>query len=130
MPQSVVEREIGSNYTFEAPNIASSRIFLHNPSFPQFSNYNKYMEHQHFFFLFAFVNSISYSMWFTDKIITSKLELSVNKFFPFFFLKRKGEKEKNQSELEEPETLGEVTGNSGKRRGSASLGVLAGDGCK
>lgn len=32
---------------------------------------------------------------------------------------------------EEPETLGEVTGNKGKSRGSDSLlGVLAGDGCK
>lgn len=119
MPESVLEREIGSNYTFEALKIASSRIFLHNPSFPQFSNYNKYMEHRPFLFLFAFVNSISYSMWFTDKNHYIKITTFSKEI-----------KKKNQAELEEPETLGEVTGNSGKRRGSASLGVLAGDGCK
>ena len=31
---------------------------------------------------------------------------------------------------EEPETLGEVVGNKGKSRGSDSLGVVEGDGCK
>lgn len=71
-------------------------------------------------------------MWFTDRIITSKLELSVKKlsFFFFFFVEKKRGKKKIQSELEEPESRGEVSGNSGNSRGSASLGVLAGDGCK
>lgn len=36
----------------------------------------------------------------------------------------------NYDELEEPETLGEVTGNKGKSRGSDPLGVFDGDGCK
>lgn len=35
-----------------------------------------------------------------------------------------------QEEVEEPGTLGEVIGNRDKRRGSESLGVVAGDGCK
>ena len=33
-------------------------------------------------------------------------------------------------ELEEPEALGDVTGNKGKSRGSDPLGVFDGDGCK
>lgn len=32
--------------------------------------------------------------------------------------------------VEEPGTRGEVTGNRGRRRGSESIGVVAGDGCK
>ena len=50
-----------------------------------------------------------------------------------FFFKKKLELVSLIQELEsveEPETRGEVTGNRGRRRGSESIGVVAGDGCK
>lgn len=37
---------------------------------------------------------------------------------------------KIQDDEDEPEALGEVVGNNGSKRGSGSLGVVEGEGCK